>query len=240
MAMSILGETIDLHCGGVDLIFPHHEDEIAQSEAATGKTFSRVWCHGEFLLTDGVEDGEARRQREHGGGPARSGRERRGAAAFRVLDALSQAAEPVRATRSRRRPRRCAGSATSRSGSRASRPARRRCAEAAETLLTEATAALFDDLNAPRAMAALFEFITAANREFDARGTSDGGAWRARARRSQQVNAVLDIVPDRGRATIAELTSWVEEQLRRARGGASAARFCRGGRGAQRRWKRRG
>src|ERR1035437_9502691 len=53
MAMAILGETIDLHCGGVDLIFPHHEDEIAQSEAATGKTFARVWCHGEFLLTDG-------------------------------------------------------------------------------------------------------------------------------------------------------------------------------------------
>ena len=50
-----LGETLDLHCGGVDLVFPHHEDEIAQSEAATGKSFSRVWCHGEFLLTDGAK-----------------------------------------------------------------------------------------------------------------------------------------------------------------------------------------
>ena len=38
MAMELLGETLDLHCGGIDLIFPHHEDEIAQSEAATGKT----------------------------------------------------------------------------------------------------------------------------------------------------------------------------------------------------------
>ena len=55
MSMKYLGETLDLHCGGVDLIFPHHEDEIAQSEAATGKTFSRVWCHGEFLLTDGAK-----------------------------------------------------------------------------------------------------------------------------------------------------------------------------------------
>jgi cysteinyl-tRNA synthetase len=53
MAMTILGETIDLHCGGIDLIFPHHEDEIAQSEAASGKTFSRVWSHGEFLLVEG-------------------------------------------------------------------------------------------------------------------------------------------------------------------------------------------
>jgi cysteinyl-tRNA synthetase len=53
MAMKYLGETLDIHCGGIDLIFPHHEDEIAQSEGATGKPFSRFWCHGEFLLTDG-------------------------------------------------------------------------------------------------------------------------------------------------------------------------------------------
>ena len=55
MAMKYLGETFDLHAGGIDLIFPHHEDEIAQSEAATGKTFARCWCHGEFLLTDGTK-----------------------------------------------------------------------------------------------------------------------------------------------------------------------------------------
>jgi cysteinyl-tRNA synthetase len=53
MAMKYLGETLDLHCGGVDLIFPHHEDEIAQSEGATGVAFSRIWCHGEFLLVEG-------------------------------------------------------------------------------------------------------------------------------------------------------------------------------------------
>src|SRR5215218_4005987 len=47
MAMRFLGETLDLHCGGIDLVFPHHEDEIAQSEAATGREFSRFWCHGE-------------------------------------------------------------------------------------------------------------------------------------------------------------------------------------------------
>ena len=55
MAMKLLGETLDMHCGGIDLIFPHHEDEIAQREAATGKTFSRFWCHGAFLLTDGTK-----------------------------------------------------------------------------------------------------------------------------------------------------------------------------------------
>src|SRR5438094_275467 len=53
MAMRYLGETLDLHCGAVDLVFPHHENEIAQSEAVTGHTFVRFWVHGEHLLVDG-------------------------------------------------------------------------------------------------------------------------------------------------------------------------------------------
>jgi cysteinyl-tRNA synthetase len=53
MALRLLGEPpIDIHTGGVDLIFPHHENEIAQSEAATGKTFARVWFHIEHLIVD--------------------------------------------------------------------------------------------------------------------------------------------------------------------------------------------
>lgn len=52
MAMKYLGETIDIHSGGVDLAFPHHENEIAQSEAATGKPFVRYWLHAEHLLVD--------------------------------------------------------------------------------------------------------------------------------------------------------------------------------------------
>ena len=53
MAMEYLGETLDVHLGGEDLIFPHHENEIAQSEGATGKTFSRYWMHVRFLLVEG-------------------------------------------------------------------------------------------------------------------------------------------------------------------------------------------
>jgi cysteinyl-tRNA synthetase len=54
MALRLLGEPpMDIHAGGVDLIFPHHENEIAQSEAATGKPFSRFWVHVEYLLVDG-------------------------------------------------------------------------------------------------------------------------------------------------------------------------------------------
>jgi cysteinyl-tRNA synthetase len=52
MAMKYLGDTIDIHTGGVDLAFPHHENEIAQSEAATGKQFVRYWLHSEHLLVD--------------------------------------------------------------------------------------------------------------------------------------------------------------------------------------------
>ena len=52
MARKYLGDTIDLHCGGVDLEFPHHENEIAQSECATGKTFARYWLHNGFINVD--------------------------------------------------------------------------------------------------------------------------------------------------------------------------------------------
>ncbi|HEY9156199.1 MAG TPA: cysteine--tRNA ligase, partial [Opitutaceae bacterium] len=53
MSKKHLGDTIDLHTGGVDLLFPHHENEIAQSECCNGQTFSRHWYHSEHLLVDG-------------------------------------------------------------------------------------------------------------------------------------------------------------------------------------------
>jgi cysteinyl-tRNA synthetase len=53
MSMKYLGDTLDIHTGGVDLAFPHHENEIAQSEAATGKPFVRTWLHAEHLIIEG-------------------------------------------------------------------------------------------------------------------------------------------------------------------------------------------
>jgi cysteinyl-tRNA synthetase len=53
MSMKHLGESLDIHCGGEDLIFPHHDDEIAQSEAGTGKPFVRYWLHSAHLMVDG-------------------------------------------------------------------------------------------------------------------------------------------------------------------------------------------
>jgi cysteinyl-tRNA synthetase len=53
MAMKYLGQTLDIHTGGVDLVFPHHENEIAQSESLTGKPFVRYWLHAEHLMVEG-------------------------------------------------------------------------------------------------------------------------------------------------------------------------------------------
>ena len=210
MAMSILGETIDLHAGGIDLVFPHHDDEIAQSEAATGKPFARFWCHGEFLLTDG-----AKMAKRVGNVSNVSDLRANGvsAAALRHFvfsthyrkqlnlsgEALEGSMEAVR-----------------RVGDFAERLDRERTgtpglAEAAETLLVEATNAFGDDLNAPRAMGALFEFITAANRELDKRGNEVEPLTRAREA-FRQVNAVFDIIPDRV-IDDGALASWVEAQL---------------------------
>ena len=55
MAMKYLGETFDIHCGGVDHIPIHHTNEIAQAEGATGKPFVRFWMHGEFLLMNNAK-----------------------------------------------------------------------------------------------------------------------------------------------------------------------------------------
>ena len=61
MSMKYLGETFDLHAGGMDLQFPHHENEIAQSEGATGKQFARYWIHSEFLKIDDVTMSKSKR-----------------------------------------------------------------------------------------------------------------------------------------------------------------------------------
>jgi len=73
MAMKYLGETIDIHTGGIDLAFPHHENEIAQSEGATGKHFVRYWLHAEHLLVEGEKMSKSLGNFLH---PARSLRQR--------------------------------------------------------------------------------------------------------------------------------------------------------------------
>src|SRR5881397_2198481 len=168
-------ETLDIHAGGVDLIFPHHEDEIAQSEAATGKPFARFWVHGEFLNVRGTKMSKrfgnfltARDLRDQGVD----------AAAVRLLfwqshyrqpidfndEALAAAAEGVKRLGEFRERL-----------ERESRNQRRDepLKKISSSVETDVHAALNDDLNAPRAIAALFDFVRIANRELDQGG---GGA----------------------------------------------------------------
>ena len=214
MAMDLLGETLDLHCGGIDLIFPHHEDEIAQSEAATGRTFSRVWCHGAFLLTEG-----AKMAKRVGNVSTVQGlREAKvPAAALRhfvfnthyrkelnlseeALLASTEAVKRVGAFAERLRdPDTLALGGTP------------ELTHAADQAVAAAEAALFDDLNGPEALAALFDFIRRGNAELDRRGGDRGAVERAR-QAFDRLDSVLDIVPEQVEAD-AELVQWIDSRI---------------------------
>ena len=103
MSMAHLGPSFDIHTGGVDLIFPHHEDEIAQSEAATGQPFVATWLHCAHLQMGGGQDGQVDREHRAGGGPA--GRRRLAAGAALRADRGPLPREPGLLGR-RRSPRR--------------------------------------------------------------------------------------------------------------------------------------
>jgi cysteinyl-tRNA synthetase len=211
--------TLDIHAGGVDLIFPHHEDEIAQSEAVTGEPFARTWVHGAFMQVGGTKMSKrfgnfltVRDLQEEGVD----------AGTFRLLvfqthyrkeldyndAALASARDGSRRLDIFRDRLRTAG------GPQEDEPFR----VLAETLKTRVTEALDDDLNAPRAVAALFDFVTEGNRLLDggARpGESVLAAWR-------WVDAVLDLCPSPPPVDD-ELERWVAERLA-ARARARAAR----------------
>lgn len=218
MAMDLLGETLDIHTGGIDLIFPHHEDEIAQSEAATGKPFSRFWSHGAFLLMDGTKMAK----RLGNVSTVKDLREQRfSAAAIRHFvftthyrkelnlseDALEASMEAVRRI----------GEFVDRlEGAVGGTPELTAAADEAEASFRQA---IFDDLNAPEAQAALFTFIKAANRELDRGGRDPKALERAKAAFAT-MNGVLDVAPER-ETTTPEFAAWVGERIA-ARGAARA------------------
>jgi len=210
MAIDLLGETLDIHCGGIDLIFPHHEDEIAQSEAATGQTFSRFWCHGAFLLIEGTKMAK----RLGNVTTVKGMREAHiSAAAVRHFvfnthyrKELNLSEEALEASIN----------AVNRVGDFAERLAAAtggtpELGAAAAQAVRDVEAALFDDLNAPNALAGLFTFIHKANAELDRRGTDVESLQAARAA-FERINSVLDIVPDRS-VDDPELAAWVEERI---------------------------
>ena len=205
-------QTLDIHAGGVDLIFPHHEDEIAQSEAATGRPFARYWLHGEFLNVRGTKMSKrfgnfltARDLREQGVD----------AAAVRLLfwqthyrkaldftdEALVGAGAGVKRVGE-------FYERLTRDGGRGTGDASGRLAELAARFETDFRAALDDDLNAPRACAALFQLV------HDGHAALDVGAGGAAAARVsvERAMAVIDILPT-AKTVDPALVRWVEERL---------------------------
>jgi len=223
MAMKYLGETLDLHCGGIDLIFPHHEDEIAQSEGSTGKLFSRFWCHGEFLLTEG-----SKMAKRLGNVATVQDLRDQGvpAAAFRHFvfsthyrKQLNMSSEALEA--SIEGVRRIGDFAERLAEAKGATPELEKIAEDTEA---EVTAALFDDLNAPIALGALFTFVRKANAELDRNGF-DKRALDAARRAFARINSVLDVVPE-AVGPDAEIARWVEDRLSARKDARSRREFA--------------
>jgi len=205
-------ETLDLHAGGVDLVFPHHENEIAQSEGATGQPFSRCWVHGEFLTMAGTKMSKrfgntltVRDLREEGVHPA----------AFRMLalsthyrqtlnyndEALQAATEGMRRL----------GAFRSRLAESAAGAGPGTLPGDADTLQRQFREAMDEDLGTPKALGAIFTFVRDANRALD-RGEWDAASAAAALSTFDAVLDVLDVLP--GDAVVADdLAAWVEERI---------------------------
>ena len=169
MSMQELGESFDLHAGGEDLVFPHHENEIAQSESLTGKPFAHFWFHARFLLVEGEKMSKSLgnfftlRDLVLKGHKPSSIRYLLASVPYRnqlnfTFDGLKQAAVSVERLRNFRL-RLTAGAFAEGSNPQIQSLAR----EAADRM----KAALEDDLNTAQAQAAIFEMVRQANTAFD-------------------------------------------------------------------------
>ena len=170
MSMEELGDTFDLHAGGEDLIFPHHENEIAQSESLTGKTFANYWFHARFLLVEGEKMSKSLgnfftpRDLVLKGYRPSSIRYLLASVPYRnqlnfTFDGLRQAATSVeRLLNFRLR----LSSGQFPAGANAA------VAKLAQEAIDGMKAALDDDLNTAQAQAAIFEMVRAANAAIDA------------------------------------------------------------------------
>jgi len=205
MALKYLGETLDIHAGGVDLIFPHHENEIAQSESLTGKPFSRFWLHAEFLMVEGQKMAKSlgnyftlRDLIGRGYGPeairyllASVPYRKSLNFTFDGLQAAQMAIERLRRFKLRLDTDKLP------EGSNDAAAVRTRVAEQAFV------ASLDDDLNTAEALAAVFEYARDANSAMDA-GQFGADDRPAALRFFQQFDAVFDVLRPSGESSTAE------------------------------------
>jgi cysteinyl-tRNA synthetase len=234
MSMAALGTTFDIHTGGEDLIFPHHEDEIAQSEGATGQPFVRYWLHVKHLLVNGEKMSKSKRNDftiaqliEMGHQPS--------AIRFLLISAqyrkeLNFAFDGLDTARSAIQrllefERRLHDTAT-----RVDAPVSRLGTIAAHAL-REFERALDDDLNVPNALAALFNFVRESNAELDRETGSDPAAVASALdalRSMDRVLGILELARTERTVVDQELAAWVDtmiadRQLARSRRDFAAA-----------------
>jgi len=226
MSMGELGESFDLHAGGEDLIFPHHENEIAQSESLTGKMFAHFWFHPRFLLVEGEKMSKSLgnfftlRDLVLKGHKPSSIRYLLASVPYRnqlnfTFDGLKQAAVSVERLRNFRQRLKQGNLADG------SNPEMQTLAAAT---IDRMRAALEDDLNTAQAQAAIFEMVRQANTVFDSGGIKkdDVTPLLSALEKFDEIFAVLD---DDDAAKMKQVFDWaptegrdtgVSDQLREA------------------------
>jgi cysteinyl-tRNA synthetase len=229
MSMAYLGSTFDIHTGGVDLVFPHHEDEIAQSEAATGKPFVRYWLHNAHLQMGGQKmakrDGNIERPEEvyaRGFSP-RVLRYTLSAVQYRAPLEFGEESLQAAAAATERLSRALAALDAYRSDS-ADDPSLSGLLAATKSRFS---AALDDDLNVSAALGAIFELVRDLNRRADDRtlSTSDATLAAAFLRDLDTVFAVMEDDRDAGLGSEAEALIEQRAAARAARDWAASDRL---------------
>src|SRR5438045_4700088 len=215
MAIKHLGETLDIHLGGEDLIFPHHENEIAQSESLTGKPFARFWVHARFLLVEGEKMSKSLgnfftlRDLVLKGHKPSSIRFLLASVPYRnqlnfTFDGLRQAASNVEKLRNFHLR------LTTGQFSPGSNPEMQELAnEAGERMKS----ALEDDLNTAQAQAAIFEMVRKANVAIDAGQIKQGDA-RSLLAALGKFDEIFAVLKDDDAPKMQSILQWAKEQGR--------------------------
>jgi cysteinyl-tRNA synthetase len=213
MARKFLGDTLDMHLGGEDLIFPHHENEIAQSEALTGKPFSRFWVHARFLLVEGEKMSKSLgnfytlRDLLLKGHKPSSIRYLLASVPYRrqlnfTFDGLKQAASSVERLRNFKL-RLEAGHFES-----GSNP---RIAALGRAASERFTAALADDLNTAEALAAVFDLVREVNAAADA-GEVKKDDIPTLLSVLKQFDEIFDVLRDNDAPKIERILEWAKKE----------------------------
>ena len=223
MSMQALGETFDIHTGGEDLVFPHHEDEIAQSEGATGQPFVHYWLHVKHLLVNGEKMSKSKRNDytiaqlvDLGHQPSAIRWLLLSAQYRKELNFSFEGLDAARTSLQRLLDfERRLGDATTRADAPLSA-----LPQLAANLRRDFEAALDDDLNTPAALAALFNFVREANTELDRDQPLDQTAIQAARDALCGIDEVLGVIAlarAESKAIDAGLADWVELKIEERR-----------------------